>query len=647
MLYEATERSEFERYVETHESKTLLRFITCGSVDDGKSTLIGRLLFETRSLYDDQLGALEKDSRKHGTQGEAIDYALLLDGLQAEREQGITIDVAYRFFSTLKRKFIVADCPGHEQYTRNMATGASTADLAIVLVDARKGLLTQTRRHSFILSLLGIKRVILAVNKMDAVDYQEDIFRDIEAQYIALAKDLGIKAVTAIPLSALAGDNLIEASAQTPWYQGESLLSALESAPAASDLQTESELGFRLPVQWVCRPNQDFRGFAGTIAAGLVNVGDQITVNAGAVSSSAALTAGQKGAKALQAQVTSILRGTDGVDSAIAGDSIVLTLDGEIDVSRGDVISSLSQTPVRSDQFDARILWMTQHPLQLGQSFLLKLGTRTVNARIEQIKYLIDIDTQTQRDATVLELNDVALCKLRLDHVISLERYSDSRVLGSFILIDRHDHATVAAGTVVEANSSNNVRWQPMLVSHQERIQQKRQTPKCVWFTGLSGAGKSTLASGLDRALTDAGQHVYVLDGDNLRHGLTRYLGFSDADRKENVRLVAETAKLMVDAGLIVLVSLISPFRADRDAARALFGPDQFIEVFVDTHLDVAETRDVKGLYAKARSGQLRGFTGIDSPYEAPLKPEVHLETRDRTLDELLAELYGVVSATR
>ena len=640
MLNDAIERSEFERYVDAHESKSVLRFITCGSVDDGKSTLIGRLLFETRSLYDDQLGALEKDSRKHGTQGEAIDYALALDGLQAEREQGITIDVAYRFFSTLKRKFIVADCPGHEQYTRNMATGASTADLAIVLVDARKGLLTQTRRHSFILSLLGIKRVILAVNKMDAVDYQESIFRDIETQYSALAKDLGIKHVHAIPLSALAGDNLIEASLQTPWYLGESLLSALESAPAASDQISEQALGFRLPVQWVCRPNQDFRGFAGTIAAGEINVGDQITVN-----SSVALTAGQKGAKALQAQVTSILRGTDSVDSAISGDSIVLTLDGEIDVSRGDVISCLTQTPVRSDQFDARILWMTQHPLQLGQSFLLKLGTRTVNARIEQIKYLIDIDTQTQRDASMLELNDVALCKLRLDQIISLERYSESRVLGSFILIDRHDHATVAAGTVVEANSSNNVRWQPMLVSHQERIQQKRQTPKCVWFTGLSGAGKSTLASGLDRALTDAGQHVYVLDGDNLRHGLTRYLGFSDADRKENVRLVAETAKLMVDAGLIVLVSLISPFRADRDAARALFGPDQFVEVFVDTQLEVAETRDVKGLYAKARSGQLRGFTGIDSPYESPIKPEIHLETRNRSLDELLAELYQVVSA--
>ncbi len=642
MLHDASERSEFERYLEAHESKSVLRFITCGSVDDGKSTLIGRLLFETRSLYDDQLGALEKDSRKHGTQGEAIDYALALDGLQAEREQGITIDVAYRFFSTLKRKFIVADCPGHEQYTRNMATGASTADLAIVLVDARKGLLTQTRRHSFILSLLGIKHVILAVNKMDAVNYQEHVFRDIETQYLALAKDLGIQAVSAIPLSALAGDNLIQASAQTPWYQGESLLSALESAPVASERQLQQGLGFRLPVQWVCRPNQDFRGFAGTIAGGNVKVGDQITVN-----SSVALTVGQKGAKALQAQVTSILRGTDSVESAIAGDSIMLTLDGEIDVSRGDVISSSTQTPVRSDQFDARILWMTQHPLQLGQSFLLKLGTRTVNARIEQIKYLIDIDTQSQTDASVLELNDVALCKLRLDQVISLERYSDSRVLGSFILIDRHDHATVAAGTVVEANSSNNVRWQPMLVSHQERIQQKRQTPKCVWFTGLSGAGKSTLASGLDRALTDAGQHIYVLDGDNLRHGLTRYLGFSDADRKENVRLVAEVAKLMVDAGLIVLVSLISPFRADRDDARALFGPDQFVEVFVDTQLEVAETRDVKGLYAKARSGQLRGFTGIDSPYEIPLKPEVHLETLDRSLDALLAELYQAVSAPR
>jgi bifunctional enzyme CysN/CysC len=627
----STAPSDFERYLVAHENKSVLRFITCGSVDDGKSTLIGRLLFETRSLYDDQLGALEKDSRKHGTQGDAIDYALILDGLAAEREQGITIDVAYRFFSTAACKFIVADCPGHEQYTRNMATGASTADLAIVLVDARKGLLTQTRRHSFILALLGIKRVILAINKMDAVDYQEAIFRQIESDYRALGTELGIGQISAIPLSALVGDNLISSSACTPWYAGKSLLETLEAAAlSGAEVSESTKLGFRLPVQLVLRPNQDFRGFAGTIAQGEIAVGDRIGVNGNA--------------KALQAQVTTISRGTQWVACAHAGDSVVLTLDSEIDVSRGDVLTCLSQTPMRSDQFDAKLLWMAPQPLQLGQSFRLKLGTRTVNARVEQIKYLIDVDTQAQRDCDVLELNDVALCKLRLDQVISLERYSDSRILGGFILIDRHDHATVAAGTVIEANSSNNVRWQPMQVSHAERTQQKRQKPKCIWFTGLSGAGKSTLASGLDRALTDAGQHVYVLDGDNLRHGLTRYLGFSDSDRKENVRLVAEAAKLMVDAGLVVLVSLISPFRGDRDAARALFGADEFVEVFVDTALAVAESRDVKGLYAKARSGQLRGFTGIDSPYEAPLKPEVHLQTQGRDLADLIGELVRVVT---
>jgi bifunctional enzyme CysN/CysC len=614
----------------------VLRFITCGSVDDGKSTLIGRLLYETHNLFDDQLSALENDSRKHGTQGAAIDFALALDGLAAEREQGITIDVAYRFFATPQRRFIAADCPGHEHYTRNMATGASSADVAVVLVDARVGLLRQTRRHSFITKLVGIQQVILAVNKMDAVGYNAQVFRDIHAGYLALAADLGISNVLAIPVSALVGDNVSTPSANMPWYTGPTLLAALEQAPSAlgranvSSKFCQSKTAMRLPVQWVCRPTSQFRGFAGTLAAGTLSVGEKIMVNSNATHS---------------AEVTGITRGMDSVRSAICGDSVMLTLNREIDISRGDVIST-GVAPLRSEQCDAHILWLAERPLQLGQAFLFKLATRTVNAKVEQITYGIDVDTQAKLDCDTLHLNDVALCKLRLDQAVSLECFVDNPSLGSFILIDRHDHSTVAAGTVLMGHSNNNVRRQPMLVSAQERSAQKRQVPRCFWFTGLSGAGKSTLASALDRALTDAGQHVYVLDGDNLRHGLTRYLGFSDADRKENVRQVAEVAKLFVDAGLVVLVSLISPFRSDRDAARALFGAGEFIEVFVDTALEVAEARDAKGLYAKARSGQLRGFTGIDSPYEAPLSPEFHFATHSVSFAHMLAGLQAAASVS-
>jgi bifunctional enzyme CysN/CysC len=614
------ELAAFESVVKTHEHKSVLRFITCGSVDDGKSTLIGRLLMETQNLYDDQLGSLRHDSRKHGTQGEALDYALLLDGLAAEREQGITIDVAYRFFSTQKRKFIVADCPGHEQYTRNMATGASTADLAVVLVDARKGLLTQTRRHSFIVSLLGVKHVILAVNKMDAVGYQQAVFQEIEQAYLVLAKELGIHQIHAVPVSALVGDNLTSISTQMPWYQGDALLTLLENAPIAAP----ATAAFRFPVQWVARPNQDFRGFAGSVVSGEVAVGDLVSVN---------------GTNRSQSKVSSIIRGSVEVPSASIGESIILTLSDPIDVSRGDVISALSDLPARSDRFEAKLLWMAQTPLKEGQSFLLKLGTRSVNARVEEISYLIDVDSQSERSASVAAMNEVVICKIRLDYAIALERYLDSRSLGAFILIDRHEHTTVAAGTVSVVDAPRQIKRHPSLVSHQERAQQKGQRPRCIWFTGLSGAGKSTLTSALDRKLSDLGQHLYVLDGDNLRHGLTKHLGFSEVDRKENIRLVAETAKLMVDAGLIVLVSLISPFRADRDSARALFKEGEFIEVFVDTTLAVAESRDPKGLYAKARSGKLKGFTGIDAPYEAPLNPEVHLQTAGRSVQEMVAEL--------
>ena len=594
-------------YLQQHETKGLLRFITCGSVDDGKSTLIGRLLHDTQLLLDDQVSALESDSRKHGTQNGELDFALLVDGLAAEREQGITIDVAYRFFGTERRKFIVADCPGHEQYTRNMATGASTADLAVVLVDARKGLLTQTRRHSYIVSLLGIRHVVLAVNKMDLVGYYQSVFDAIVAGYRELASQLGIAHVQAIPLSALKGDNMIAAAPAMPWYTGPSLLEHLESVQVEPVVEAS---GFRMPVQWVCRPDQDFRGFAGTLVAGRVGTGDEVVV----------LPSGQR------SRVARIVTADGDLPSARDGQAVTLTLADEVDASRGDVLAAASDPPEVADQFAAHLLWMGDERLLPGRPYLLKLGSRTIGASVTEIKHKIDVNTQDHLAAKHLELNEVAYCNLHLDQPIAFEPYARNRALGSFILVDRQSNATVAAGTLDFAlRRAGNIHWQHLDVDKAARARIKHQRPRCLWFTGLSGAGKSTIANLVEKKLLAMGQHTYLLDGDNVRHGLNKDLGFTDEDRVENIRRVAEVAKLMTDAGLIVLVSFISPFRAEREMARALFQPGEFVEVFVDTPLAVAEQRDVKGLYAKARRGELRNFTGIDSPYEVPEHPEVHL----------------------
>ena len=592
-----------------HERADLLRFITCGSVDDGKSTLIGRLLHDSKRLLNDQLTALDRDSRRHGTAGEKLDFALLLDGLAAEREQGITIDVAYRYFSTDRRKFIVADCPGHAQYTRNMATGASTADAAIVLVDARKGLLTQTRRHSWILALMGVRHVVLAVNKMDLVAYDQGVFDDIVTAYRALAKELGLPSVHAVPICARDGDNLTAQSAATPWYQGPSLLSLLETLPLPS---AAFAAPLRFPVQWVNRPHQDFRGFAGTLVSGQVRAGDEIVV----------LPSGRR------AQIDRIVTADGDRDWATAGEAVTLTLDRELDVSRGDVIAAAQQPCEVSDQFSAHLLWMDDAPLLPGRRYWLKLGARTVDATVTEIRNRIDVDTQASVAARELQLNEVAVCHLSTHAPIPFSPKDEQRGLANFILIDRETHATAAAGTIDFAlRRAGNIHWQAIEVDKEARASSLGQTPRCLWFTGLSGAGKSTIANLVEKQLHAHGLHAYILDGDNLRHGLNRDLGFTDADRVENIRRVAEVAKLMVDAGLIVLVSFISPFRAERDAARALFAPSEFAEVFVDTALAEAERRDVKGLYAKARAGQLPNFTGIDSPYEAPAAPEIHLNT--------------------
>jgi bifunctional enzyme CysN/CysC len=613
MSVEANIGTQIAEALRKHEHKDLLRFITCGSVDDGKSTLIGRLLFDSKRLFDDQLAALAADSRRHGTQGADIDYALLLDGLAAEREQGITIDVAYRFFDTEHRKYIVADCPGHEQYTRNMATGASTAELAVVLVDARKGLLVQTRRHTYIAALLGIRHVVLAVNKMDLVGYDQGVFEAIADEYTELAHALGIAHVQCIPMSALKGENLVHRGDATPWYDGPSLLEHLDTVRIE---RPNVEGGFRLPVQWVQRPDRrdagtDFRGYAGTLVAGRAKAGDAVVV----------LPSGRR------SRLARVL-GPDGeVDAAIAGQAAMLVLEDEIDVSRGDVIASAEDAPEVADQFAAHVLWMGEGQLLPGRSYWLKLGTRTVGATVSALKHKVDIDTQAPLAATHLALNEVGYCNISLDQAIPFEPYARNRALGGFILIDRIDNATVAAGTLDFAlRRAGNLHWQHIDVDRTTRARSLGQAPRCVWFTGLSGSGKSTIANLVDKRLHALGKHAFVLDGDNVRHGLNRDLGFTDEDRVENLRRVAEVAKLMTDAGLIVLVSFISPFRTERRAARALFGEGEFIEVFVDTPLDVAEGRDVKGLYAKARRGELPHFTGIDSPYEAPEAPEMRLE---------------------
>ncbi|KIQ97640.1 sulfate adenylyltransferase subunit CysN [Lysobacter sp. A03] len=608
-------------YLQRHEAKRLLRFITCGSVDDGKSTLIGRLLYDARALLDDQAAALFADGNRATANGDGIDFASLVDGLSAEREQGITIDVAYRYFDTDRRKFIVADCPGHEQYTRNMATGASTADLAIVLVDARKGLLTQTRRHSYILALLGIRHVVLAVNKMDLVDYRQDIFEAITSDYRQLAAQLGIDQVTGIPLSALDGDNVLEPSPHMPWYRGPMLLDHLETVVIESPDTAE---GFRLPVQWVCRSNQDFRGFAGTLLAGSVAVGDAITVSPSGGAST----------------VARIFSGDSEVTRAGSGQPVVLGLTDEIDIGRGDIICAANAPLAVADQFAANLLWMDQQPLLPGRPYWLKIGARTVGATITELKYQIDVNTQTHLAAKTLECNQVGYCNLYLNEPIGFQAFSDNRNLGGFILIDRQSNATVGAGTLDFAlRRASNIRWQHVDVDKASRALIKHQRPRCLWFTGLSGAGKSTIANLVEKQLLAMGRHTYLLDGDNIRHGLNNDLGFTDEDRVENIRRVAEVARLMVDAGLVVLVSFISPFRAERKMARRMFAEGEFLEVFVDTSLSVAEQRDAKGLYAKARAGQLRNFTGIDSPYEVPEAPDMVLETCRHDAETLAAML--------
>jgi bifunctional enzyme CysN/CysC len=601
--------ADIEAYLESHRHKSLLRFITCGSVDDGKSSLIGRLLFETKMIFADQLRALEDDSRRVGTRGGAIDFALLVDGLAAEREQGITIDVAYRFFSTDKRKFIVADTPGHEQYTRNMVTGASTAELAVILVDARKGVLTQTRRHSYLVALLGIEKIVLAINKMDLVDFDERRFREIESEYRAFAAKIRLSDITAIPLSAVGGDNVAAASPRMSWYRGPTLIAHLESAPLTDSVTHKA---FRLPVQWVNRPDPEFRGFAGLIASGVVRAGDPLRV----------LPSGRT------SRVARILGAGGEVSHAVAGESVTLTLEDEIDVSRGDVLASADSPPPVASQFHATIVWMHDEPLVPGRVYLLKLATKTVTATLAPIKYRIDVNTLERVAAGRLELNDIGYCGLELASAIAFEPYRESRTLGGFILIDRLTNTTVGAGLLEAAQRrAENVHWQALDVNKRARAELSHQKPCVVWFTGLSGAGKSTIANLVEKKLHADGRQTYLLDGDNVRLGLNKDLGFSVEDRVENIRRVGEVARLMVDAGLIVLVSFISPFRAERDMARALLEPGEFVEVFVDTPLAQAEARDVKGLYKKARRGELRNFTGIDSPYEPPLAPEVLLDT--------------------
>ncbi len=613
--------SDIESYLRKHEEKSLLRFITCGSVDDGKSTLIGRLLYDSKMIFEDQLAALEADSKKVGTQGGNIDFALLVDGLSAEREQGITIDVAYRFFSTDKRKFIVADTPGHEQYTRNMITGASTADLAVILIDARKGVLTQTRRHSFLVKLVGIRRVVLAVNKMDLVDWSQERFDEIVADYTAFATSIGISEFVAIPISGLQGDNIAAKGQASPWYHGPILLPYLETVELDADRLQAGPL--RLPVQWVSRPNLDFRGFAGQIARGTVRPGDAVRV----------LPSGRT------STVARIVAFDGDLNEAVAGQSVTLTLSDEIDCSRGDVIAAAADPPEAADQFETTLVWMADEPLLPGRPYWLKIGAKTVGASVTEIKHKINVNTLEHLAAKDLALNEIAVVNISLDQAVAFEAYEASADLGGFILIDRISNATAGAGMIHFAlRRAHNIHRQALDVTPQSRAAAKGQKPAVLWFTGLSGAGKSTIANAVERQLHAAGKHTYILDGDNVRHGLNRDLGFTDADRVENIRRVAEVAALMADAGLIVLVSFISPFRAERRMARERVPDGQFFEIFVDTPLEVAEARDVKGLYKKARAGELKHFTGIDSPYEAPENAEVRI-VPGQSADEAAAEI--------
>ena len=619
---------DIDAYLHQHQHKSLLRFITCGSVDDGKSTLIGRLLYDSKMIFEDQLAALEADSKRIGTQGQQIDFALLVDGLAAEREQGITIDVAYRFFATEKRKFIVADTPGHEQYTRNMVTGASTADLAVILIDARKGVLTQTRRHSYLVKLIGIRNVVLAVNKMDLVGYSQARFDDIVADYRAFADSIGITDFVALPISGFLGDNITTRSDNTPWYRGAPLLEYLETVPLEETLAQDQP--FRLPVQWVNRPNLDFRGFAGTVVGGRVRPGDAVRVLPSGRTSSIARVVGFDG----------------DLPEAVAGQSVTLTLADEVDCSRGDVIAAASNPPTVADQFEATLVWMAEDALVPRRPYWLKLGTQTVAVQVQPPKYQVNVNTLEHLAAKTLDLNAIGVCTLSTDKPIVFEPYAENTDLGGFILIDRFTNATVAAGMLNFAlRRSQNIHWQALEVTREAHAAQKQQKARVLWFTGLSGAGKSTIANLVEKRLLAQGRHTFLLDGDNVRHGLNRDLGFTEADRIENIRRVGEVAKLMTDAGLIVLTAFISPFRAEREMVRAMFPAGEFVEIFVDTTLAEAEKRDVKGLYRKARAGQLKNFTGIDSPYEAPEEAEIRVDTATLTAEAAAEEIVRWLEA--
>jgi bifunctional enzyme CysN/CysC len=602
-------QTSLKDFLAAQERKSLLRFLTCGSVDDGKSTLIGRLLYDTKLLFEDTLASLEKDSRKFGTAGEDIDFALLVDGLEAEREQGITIDVAYRFFATDKRKFIVADTPGHEQYTRNMATGASNSDLAVILIDARKGVLVQTRRHAYICSLLGIRHIVLAVNKIDLVDYSQQVFDDIVAEFRAFSARLGFASEAAIPLSARYGVNVMEKSGQTPWYKGPALLDHLETVDVDTAL---ADRPFRLPVQWVNRPNLDFRGFSGTIAGGRIRPGDAIAVAKSGKTST----------------VTRIVTMDGDLSEAVAGDAVTLTLADEVDISRGDILAATDARPEVSDQFAAHLLWMSDEEMLPGRQYLLKLGTATAPAAVSELKHKIDVNSLDHLAGKTLALNEVGYCNFALAQPLAFDPYKDNRDTGGFILIDRFTNATVAAGMIeFGLRRATNVHWQALDVNKPARAAMKGQKPVVLWFTGLSGSGKSTIANLVEKKLAAEGRHTYLLDGDNVRHGLNRDLGFTDADRVENIRRVGEVAKLFVDAGLIVLTAFISPFRSERRMTRSMMGPGEFLEIFIDTPLEECIKRDPKGLYQKARAGTIKNFTGIDSPYEMPEQAEVIVRT--------------------
>ena len=619
--------NDIEAYLHEHEHKSLLRFITCGSVDDGKSTLIGRLLYESQMVFEDQLAALAVDSRVSGTQGGELDLALLVDGLAAEREQGITIDVAYRFFSTEKRKFIVADTPGHEQYTRNMVTGASTADLAIILIDARKGVLTQTRRHSFLVSLLGIKHVVLAVNKIDAVDYSKEVVRQIDADYRAFAAQLGLSDIMTIPTSALVGDNILTKSPNTPWYDGPTLLGHLESIQIDEELQHKP---FRMAVQWVSRPDLDFRGFAGQIAGGVVRVGDPVRV----------LPSGRT------SKVARIVTMDGDLEEAVAPLSVTLTLEDQVDISRGDVLAASDNPPGVADEFTATIIWMTEEELQVGRPYLLKIGARTVSATVAAPDHKVDINTLEQTPAQTLALNEIGVCTVTLDRPVAFDPYVDNRDMGGFILIDRLTNNTVGAGLLQSAKRrADNVHWQATDVDKAARAALKGHRPAVVWFTGVPSSGKSTIANLVERQLRLDGRHTYLIDGDNVRHGLNKDLGFTAEDRSENIRRVGEVARLMVDAGLIVLVTLVSPYRSDRQVARDRVEDGEFFEVFVDAPLAVVQGRDPKGLYRKAAAGEAQNVTGVDSPYEAPERPELHLRTHEMEPDAAASMVLAMLRA--